>query len=165
MWDNAEQGITHRTLNRKRTIMVEKLRHREFIGYQVYAAHRALSRSLEATLAPYGLTPSQWNALNQLEENGAMTQKHLAELLDKEPATVARCLDGLEKRQLVERTPSPEDRRANIISITPEASELLVKIEPTAVARADQIAAGITDKELHTFFDVLNKIMSNANEA
>lgn len=143
--------------------MVKKLRHREFIGYQVYTAQRALARSLETTLSPFGITAGQWNAMNQLEENGAMTQKELAELLKKEQATVARLLDRLVKRGLVKRTPNPEDRRANIIENTPQASELLVEIEPHVVAQADQIAKGISDKELAVFFDVLEIIRKNAS--
>ena len=62
-----------------RGVVVDKLRHREFIGFQVYMAQRALARSLDATLAPFGLTSGQWNMMNQLEEYGAMTQKDLAE--------------------------------------------------------------------------------------
>ena len=143
--------------------MVEKLRHREFIGYQVYTAQKALARSLDITLAPFGITSGQWNAMNQLEEHGAMTQKQLAELLRKEQATVARLLDRLVKRNLVERTPNPKDRRANIIQNTPEASKLLVEIQPAVVARADQIAEGVSDEDLAVFFDVLDQVRRNAS--
>ncbi len=142
--------------------MVNPLRHREFIGYRVYMAQRALARSLDLTLAPFGLTAGQWNALNQLDEHGDMTQKKLAEILKKEPATVARLLDRLVKRGLVKRAPHPEDRRANIVGITPPAVELLNEIEPYVVARADQIAEGISDDDLDTFFDVLNVVRKNA---
>ena len=142
--------------------MVEQLRHREFIGYQVYTTQRALAKSLDHTLSPFGITSGQWNALNQLNENGAMTQKELADILKKEPATVARLLDCLVKRDLVKRTTHPEDRRANIIEITPAAVELLEDIEPCVIARADLIAQGISDKDLDTFFTVLNTVRENA---
>ena len=147
---------------RRRLKMVEQLRHREFIGYQVYMTQRALARSLDDTLSPFGLTSGQWNALNQLDENGAMTQKELADLLKKEPATVARLLDRLVKRDLVKRKSHPEDRRANIIEITPDAVELLEEIEPHVIARADQIAEGISDKDLDVFFNVLDAVRKNA---
>ena len=137
--------------------MVEKLRHREFIGYQVYTAQKALARS-------FGITSGQWNALNQLDEHGAMTQKDLAELLRKEPATVARLLDRLVKRGLVQRKPHPKDRRANIVENTPDASKLLVEIQPAVVARASQIAEGISDDDLAVFFDVLDRVRHNASK-
>lgn len=145
--------------------MVDRLRHREFIGYQVYSAHRVLARSLDACLAPFGLTSGQWNALNQLEEHGAMTQRELSERLKKEQATVARLLDRLVKRGLVKRSTHPDDRRANIVENTPEASRLLVEVEPVAAARADQIAEGISDDDLAVFFEVLDQIRANANNA
>ena len=144
--------------------MVEKLRHREFIGYQVYTAQKALARSLDITLAPFGITSGQWNALNQLDEHGAMTQRDLAELLRKEPATVARLLDRLVKRGLVQRKPHPKDRRANIVENTPDASKLLVEIQPAVVARASQIAEGISDDDLAVFFDVLDRVRHNASK-
>jgi len=144
--------------------MVEKLRHREFIGYQVYTAQKALARSLDITLAPFGITSGQWNALNHLDEHGAMTQKDLAELLRKEPATVARLLDRLVKRGLVQRKPHPKDRRANIVENTPDASKLLVEIQPAVVARASQIAEGISDDDLAVFFDVLDRVRHNASK-
>lgn len=145
--------------------MGEQLHHREFIGYQVYMTQRALARSLDIALSPFGLTAGQWNALNQLNENGAMTQKELSGLLKKEPATVARLLDRLVKRDLVRRTPHPDDRRANIIDITPDAVRLLKEIDPYVVARADQIAEGISDDDLSVFFDILNTVRKNAQKS
>ena len=142
--------------------VVNKLRHKEFIGYQVYTTQRALARSLDSTLSPFGLTSGQWNALNQLNEYGDMTQKELSVILRKEPATVARLIDRLVKRGLVKRIPHPEDRRANIVGITPEAAELLEEAEPHVADQADFIAQGISDADLNVFFDVLNTVRENA---
>lgn len=158
--DGSIQGEPSR--RKVNAVMVEQLRHREFIGYQVYMTQRTLAKSLDQTLSPFGLTSGQWNALNQLNENGAMTQKELADILKKEPATVARLLDRLVRNELVKRLPHPEDRRANIIEITPKAISLLEEVEPVVVARADLIAKGITDKDLDTFFNVLNLVRKNA---
>lgn len=142
--------------------MVQKRRHREYIGYRVYSTQRALARSLELSLAPFGLTPGQWNALNQLEEHGAMTQKQLAALVQKEQATIARSIERLVQRGLVKRTPDPRDRRANIIEVTPAASQLLSEIEPAATRRHEQIAQGISEADLSVFFDVLDQVEANA---
>lgn len=119
-------------------------------------------RSLDLTLAPFGLTSSQWNALNQLNEYGDMTQKELADHLNKEPATVVRLLDRLVKHGLVKRMSHPEDRRANIVGITPEAVELLATIEPYAAEQADRIAEGVSDEDLAVFFNVLETVRQNA---
>lgn len=142
--------------------MTNDLRHREFIGYQVYVTQRALMRSLEHVLSPFGLTAGQWNALNLLHEYGDMTQKELAEKLHKEPATVVRLLDRMVKRSLVKRTSHPEDRRANIIGITPEAVDLLYAAEPYVVEQANRIAEGISEEDLAVFMRVLDTVRQNS---
>lgn len=140
-------------------------RQREYIGYRVYSTQRALYRSLEACVAEAGLTPGQWNALSQLSEHGAMTQRQLAERLQKEQATVTRSLDRLVQRGLVVRTPSPHDRRANIVEITPEAVRLLTDLEPGITRRNAELAAGISDEDLAVFLKVLDQLEANAEHS
>ncbi|MCI8425467.1 MAG: MarR family transcriptional regulator [Adlercreutzia sp.] len=142
--------------------MVSKRRQREYIGYRVYNTQRALHKSLEACVAAAGLTPGQWNLLSQLEEHGAMTQKQLAERLRKEQATVTRSIERLVQRGLVVRTPNPQDRRANIVEATPEASRLLAELEPAVARRNSELAEHISDEDLSVFFDVLDQIDANA---
>lgn len=143
--------------------MEELHRHDEFVGYRVYEAHRSLSRCLERVLAPFGITPVVWNALNQLEKRGPLTQKQLADVLRKEQATITRSIDRMVKAGLVERTPDKKDRRANIVRVTPRASELLTEIEPHAVSVAAAVIEGISEEELEAFFDVLGRVVANAD--
>lgn len=139
-------------------------RHDEFVGYRIYEAHRALSRSLERTLAPFGVTPGEWNALNQLDHHGPLSQKHLADALRKEQATITRSVDRMVRKGLVVREPDPSDRRANIISLTPVARRLLTEIEPRAVEAAARTVEGISAGDLETFYAVLGRVKSNADE-
>ena len=134
---------------------------REYVGYHVYNTQRALHRSLELCVEKAGLTPGQWNALTQLEEHGAMTQKQLAERLQKEQATVTRSIERLVQRGLVERTPNPQDRRVNIVNVTPEASRLLAELEPSVTQRNEELTEGISDADLEAFFRVLDRLNAN----
>lgn len=139
-----------------------QLKHNEFVGYHIYETHRALSRSLEATLAPFGVTPGEWNALNQLKFYGSLTQKSLAEVLQKEQATITRTIDRMVKKGLVTREPDPNDRRANIITPTPLAKKLLRDIEPITVESAASAVSGIPEDELRIFYRTLERIKLNA---
>ncbi len=143
--------------------MGELHRHDEFVGYRVYEAHRSLVRCIERVLAPFGITSVVWNALNQLEKRGPLTQTQLAEVLRKEQATITRAIDRMAKAGLVERTPDEKDRRVNIVSVTPYASELLTAIEPHAVTVAAAVVDGISEEELEVFFSVLEKVVANAD--
>lgn len=58
-----------------------------------------------------GMTRAQWAILIWLERHPGMSQKELAEMLEVEPISVARLIDRLERRGMVERRPDPRDRR------------------------------------------------------
>ena len=56
----------------------------------------------------HGMTRAQWGILIWLERQPGISQKELAELLEVEPITVARLIDRLELRGMVERRPDPQ---------------------------------------------------------
>src|SRR5260221_4775931 len=59
----------------------------------------------------HGMTRAQWAILIWLERQPGISQKELSEILEVEPITVARLIDRLEARGMVERRPDPKDRR------------------------------------------------------
>ncbi len=90
----------------------------------------ALGNEMASRLAEVGITPRHYCVLTHaLEED--LTQIRLAErsMLDK--TTMVVTLDELEKAGLAERRPSPADRRARIVAVTPKGAG--------AIAAAGQI--------------------------
>ncbi len=137
-------------------------KHSDFIGYKVYNVQRLLHRVLEVTFKRYGITPGQWNLLNQLDQAGALSQRKLAEQTKKEQATITRYLDTLERKNLVVRTRDANDRRAHVITITDEARALLDRVEPLAEEASAKLVEEITPHELETFLQVVDKLSRNA---
>jgi len=58
-----------------------------------------------------GMTRAQWLILARVERQPGMSQRELAAICEVEPITVARLVDRLEARGLLERRPDPKDRR------------------------------------------------------
>lgn len=137
--------------------------HNNLIGFLVYDAQRAIAKSLETALKPYGVTPGQWNLINQLDQAGELSQKQLAELTRKEQATITRYLDTLERKGLVVRNKHKSDRRAHAISVTDEARELVAAAQPVTVDAADRLIEGIDQADIDTFVTVLAKLKENAD--
>ncbi|MCD2432692.1 MarR family winged helix-turn-helix transcriptional regulator [Paraeggerthella hominis] len=125
--------------------------HNQLIGFKVYDAQRSIYKSLETALAPLGITPGQFNLLNQLDRAGELSQKALAERTRKEQATITRYLDLLERKGLVVRTRDKNDRRAHAVSITDEARALLKAAEPITFDRAKRLVEGVDQEDLDTF--------------
>lgn len=136
--------------------------HNQLIGFKVYDAQRSIYKSLEAALAPYGVTPGQWNLLNQLDRSGELSQKALAERTRKEQATITRYLDVMERKGLVVRMRDKNDRRAHSISLTDDARALLQATKPVAGKAADALVEGIDQGALDTFQAVLEQLKANA---
>lgn len=72
-----------------------------------------------------GLTPSQASVLSTLDRHGPMSMGDLAEHERVAKPSATGIVGRLRDRGLVERTRDPDDGRSAIVSITPEASQLL----------------------------------------
>src|SRR5271165_5318177 len=72
---------------------------------------RLLRHEADRRASAHGMTRAQWVILFWLERQPGLSQKELAEILEVEPITVARLIDRLEGRGMVERRPDPRDRR------------------------------------------------------
>jgi MarR family transcriptional regulator, transcriptional regulator for hemolysin len=75
------------------------------------------------------MTRAQWGILIWLERQPGMSQKELAEFLEVEPITVARLIDRLEARGMVERRHDPKDRRIWRLHLLPPAWPVLREID------------------------------------
>ena len=83
-----------------------------------------------------GMTRAQWIILIWVKRKPGVTQNELACLVEVEPITVARLIDRLENRGLVERRHDPKDRRLRRLHLTEAAEPLMAEIEQYKVELA-----------------------------
>ena len=103
----------------------------------------------------HGMTRAQWALLIWLERQPGISQKELAELLDVEPMTVARLIDRLEGRGLVERRPDPRDRRIWRLHLRAPALPVLRQMELQRADITRILTDGIDDEALRTTTEAL----------
>ena len=72
-----------------------------------------------------GMTRAQWVLLVWLERKPGVTQNEVASRVEVEPITIARLIDRLEARGVVERRHDPKDRRVRRLHLTEAAAPLL----------------------------------------
>jgi DNA-binding MarR family transcriptional regulator len=102
-----------------------------------------------------GMTRAQWGILLWLERQPGLSQKELAELLEVEPISVARLVDRLEGRCMVERRPDPRDRRIWRLHLCPPAYPELSEIHRHRAAMMRHLTAGIDPVALEAMIEVL----------
>jgi DNA-binding MarR family transcriptional regulator len=113
---------------------------RDVIGAIVTLA-RLLRTEADKRARLHSMTRAQWTILLNLERKPGLRQKELAELLEVEPITVARLVDRLEARGMVERRADPMDRRCWRLHLTETAQPLMAEID----IQLDGLAGIVTD--------------------
>lgn len=115
---------------------------------------------LSAEMAPFGVTPAQYNVLRILRGShpAKMPCSEIGNrLLDRTP-DVTRLLNRLEKVGLVSRERASYDRRVVQVGITDEGRELLKRLDPVVAACQDDVAAGLNDDELKLLSGLLDRM-------
>jgi MarR family transcriptional regulator, 2-MHQ and catechol-resistance regulon repressor len=84
----------------------------------------------QLALAKHNLTRGEFAVLDALYFKGAMLLGDVKRKILVTSAGMTYLIDRLEKRGLVERRPSPEDRRAVFASLTPEGERYFKEIFP-----------------------------------
>ena len=107
------------------------------------------------------LTPEQFLLIDLLWNHGSMSQQKIADAMHKDKNSITKLVDGLEKKQLVERQRDKQDRRSNLVVLTPKAEEIKLETKEKGVSMLDDILQGISDEELRGFLSTLEKITKN----
>src|ERR1700743_2475568 len=130
------------------------------IGFVVSQAGYRLSQALLRAIESLGsdLRPRAFAGLNRLHERGELTQIQLAELTYKDKPAIPRMLDRLIERGLVRKVASPADRRAMVVSLTPEGEALRNAIAPLIVRFLEEACEGISPEDLAVTVATLKRI-------
>ncbi|MEJ1970100.1 MAG: MarR family transcriptional regulator [Rhizomicrobium sp.] len=116
--------------------------------------------------ATHAMTRAQWVILSWLGRQPGMSQNELAAICEVEPITVARLVDRLEARGLVERRSDPTDRRIRRLHLLPAAKPILETIHAAREFMNERIVAGLDEATRETLIDALLVIKENlANES
>ncbi|HEX4262134.1 MAG TPA: MarR family transcriptional regulator [Acetobacteraceae bacterium] len=106
----------------------------------------------------HGMTRAQWVILVWLDRQPGLSQKELAEILEVEPITVARLIDRLEARSMVERRPDPRDRRIWRLHLCEPARPVLAEIEEQRAAMLELVTADLDPGRRAVMTDCLRRM-------
>ncbi len=116
-----------------------------------------LEHAVAEGLKPYGLTPTQYNALRILRgagEKGLCRNEVGARMLNPVP-DATRLLDRLIAAGHVVKCQNPADRRYVTARITPKGLELLAELDEPVSAMHRQQLGHMSDAELRRMADLL----------
>ncbi|MGE8706301.1 MAG: MarR family winged helix-turn-helix transcriptional regulator [Achromobacter sp.] len=112
--------------------------------------------------AQFELHQGEFDVIATLRRSGnpyAMTPTDLHEGLMLSSGAMTSRLDRLERKGLIERVPSPNDRRSTLVRLTPAGLALIDKLLPLHVANEQQAMASLSQKEQAQLDGLLAKLI------
>ena len=119
------------------------------VGYQLRRASNAMMSDSAAVMAPVGLRPVLFAMLCVIP---------LGTQLGIQRANLVPLVNELTARNLIERRPAPNDRRALALFLTPDGERLLAEAESLVLRHEQRMLAGLGDGERQALLRLLAKI-------
>jgi MarR family transcriptional regulator, transcriptional regulator for hemolysin len=130
----------------------------ETLGFIIHDVARLLRKRFERHARGSGLTRSQWHVLAILARNEGVSQRALARLLDIEPTTLGRIVDGLQAIGLIKRSKDRDDRRVWLLHLTPAAYPKLSLMRRLSDVTREEALADISEADKRKLFETLQTL-------
>lgn len=127
-------------------------------GFLLALAGLAVARSFARRLDPLGLEPRQVGLMRAVADTQGQSQQAIGERLRIPPSRMVTLIDGLERRQVVERQRNPVDRRAHALYLTDAGQRLLARVTCLASEHEDEVCAGLSGPERDQFVALLRRV-------
>jgi MarR family transcriptional regulator, transcriptional regulator for hemolysin len=135
------------------------------LAFAINDVARLLRTFADHEAGRFGMTRAKWAVLARLDRFEGLKQTELAEMLDLQPITLTRLLDGLAGNGLIERRADPDDRRAKRLFLTPAARPLLERLTELGEDLMATALAGLEPSEIAALLGSLTAVKENLRKA
>ena len=135
----------------------------ESIGYLISRVRSALWNAVtQQTMSEMHITGSQASILFKLSTGKCLAATELAREYGIDASAVTRLIDRLEKRGLLSRVRSLEDRRVVRLALTAEGHEIATHLPPIFARVMDSMLNGFSLAETDSLRSMLQRIVTNS---
>ena len=127
-------------------------------------SHRAISRLAEENIAKAGLCLTDFAALEALLHKGPLTISQIQNKVLLASGSMTAAIDRLEKRGLVVRKLSAEDRRERIVELTGKGRRIAAAHFAEHAVALEALMSVLSEKEKEQVYASLKKIGLRAAE-
>ncbi len=119
-----------------------------------------INNSMRQFLEPHGITPKQYNILRLLHDRSpeSFSIQEIRDMLADKMSDASRLVERLERKNLIDKFPSDQDRRSNRARITQEGSRLITEIRGSKSLLDNLIGDRLSDGEVETLNALLDRL-------
>ncbi len=126
-----------------------------------------MRKSAHAVLADFGIGYTDLDVLATLRRSGTPYRLRPADLLKAiliQSGSLTACLDRLEGAGLIERVPTPNDRRSRSVQLTDKGIQLVDNAITTRFGEATQFINSLSSEERTSLEHLLRKLLLNQSK-
>lgn len=144
--------------NRHRELILE-----EFLPYRLAILSHAVSTSIaRAYNRRFSLTIPEWRVIAILGRFPGLSAAEVAERTMLDKVAVSRAVTKLIRTGRVDREFADADRRRSILNLSAEGQKVHDEIAPLALGIEDDLLDGLSDKQIETLSDVIERLLQRA---
>lgn len=136
----------------------------ETLGRIAELALRAQRDHIDPLFAKFGLQPGEFDVLATLRRAGAphaLSPTALYEATMVSSGGMTNRIDKLEKAELIERRPNPNDRRSNLVALTAKGKSLIDEIVPKHIDNEARLLASLSSEEISQLNALTQKLLGH----
>lgn len=128
------------------------------IGTTIHRVAQLIQQRIDDEIRDSGLTRLSWMAAAHVADADGLTIGDLAARLEVGNATASQLVDRMVRGGWVERSPSPDDRRSQIVTVTAKSRSAIRDLEPRQLLLEDEILRDLSPEERRVLFVLLERI-------
>lgn len=107
------------------------------------------------------ISKEQMIVLKKLYEQDGLNQNELARLTYRDKSSLARLLSKMEHKHYIFRKQHADDRRVNMVFLTPTGKAIYLKTRPVIQKLIQKLEQNITETEKKQMINLLKKVQRN----
>ncbi|MEQ5838135.1 MULTISPECIES: MarR family winged helix-turn-helix transcriptional regulator [Paraburkholderia] len=137
----------------------------ESVGYLITRVRSTMANLVtQRTMAELGITSQQGSILFMVASGKCVVAAELAREYGIDASAVTRLIDRLEKRGLLTRVRSSEDRRVVRLALTQEGQDIAVRMPAMFQGVLDHLLGGFTPEEVGFLKSMLRRVLLNSGD-
>lgn len=128
------------------------------IGFKINKVANNLNSVFNHILQPFDIAIEQRVTLELINQDKDVTLTKISNALSKDKTTISRTLGTLEKKGLIKKVESIEDKRVSFIVLTQKGEDTLRVSEDIANEFRQTLVSKLDETERETLFKLLKKV-------
>ncbi|HEY8539176.1 MAG TPA: MarR family transcriptional regulator [Steroidobacteraceae bacterium] len=135
------------------------------VGFLIAALRTRIFKAIDIEMSKLGFTAAQWTILRFVAAGETPTAADLCRRLNYDTGSMTRMLTRLERKGVIAREPSSEDRRIVRLRLTPAGRKLYPKLRDIVIRVLNHLTAGMSADEIQALGEQLKQMRANLEAA